>query len=64
MLENIANREITKKSHFKIYASVTLIFRKQSSLNVDNGHFSLYGGFFEINKNESQSNQLCIACGK
>ena len=39
-------------SRFKIYASVTLIhvFRKQATLNVDNGHISLYGGLFEINK--------------
>ena len=37
-------------SRFKIYASVTLIFRKQTPLNVDNGHISLYDGFFEINK--------------
>ena len=26
--------------------------RKQAPLNVDNGHISLYGGLFEINKNE------------
>ena len=48
--QNIANREITKMSHFKIYASVRLIFRKQEPLNVDNGHISLYDGFLEINK--------------
>ena len=48
----IANRIITKMSHFKIYSSITLIFRKQASLNVDNSHISLYVGFFEINTNE------------
>ena len=39
-------------SRFKIYASVTLIFRKQAPLYVDNSHISLYGGLFEISKNE------------
>ena len=39
-------------SRFKIYASVMLIFRKQVPLNEDNGHISLYGGLFEINRNE------------
>ena len=39
-------------SHFKIYASITLILREQAPLNEDNGHISLYGGFFVINKNE------------
>ena len=39
-------------SHFKIYAFVTLIFKKQASLSVDNVHISLYDGFFEINKIE------------
>ena len=58
MLENIANRAITKMSHFKIYAYVTLICRKQGILNVDNGHISLYGGFFEINKNKYQSKSI------
>ena len=47
LLKNIANRAITKMSRFKIYASITLIFRKQAPLNVDNGHISLDGGFFE-----------------
>ena len=51
-LKNIANRAITEMSRFKIYASVTLIFRKQVPLNEDNGHISLHGGLFEINKNE------------
>ena len=61
LLENIANRAITKMSRFKTYASVTLIFRKQASLNVDNDYISLCGGFLGINKNQ---NQLCIACDK
>ena len=52
LLEHIANGAITKVSHFRIDASVTLIFRKHASLNVDNGHISLYRGFFEIKKNE------------
>ena len=39
-------------SRFIMYASVTLISRKQAPLNVDNGHISLYGGLYEINKNE------------
>ena len=39
-------------SILKIYASLTLIFNKQAPLNVDDGHISLYGGLFEINKNE------------
>ena len=39
-------------SRFKMYAFVMLIFRNQAPLNVDNGHISLYGGFFEINENE------------
>ena len=38
-------------SRFKIYASVTLIFKKQAPLNVDNDHNCLYGGLFEMNKN-------------
>ena len=52
LLENIANRARTKISHFKIYASVMLIFRKQATLSLDNGHISRYGGFFKINENE------------
>ena len=52
LLKNIANRAITKMSRFKIYASVTLISREQAHLNVDNGHISLYGGLYEINRNE------------
>ena len=55
LLENIANREKTKMSRFKVFAAVTLIFRKQTSLNLDNGHISskyFYCGLFEINKNE------------
>ena len=42
-------------SGFKIYASVTFIFRKQAPLNVYNRHISLFGGLFKINKNEYQS---------
>ena len=52
LLEKIANRAFTKMSSFKIYASVALIFRKKATLNVDNGHISLYGRFFKINENE------------
>ena len=52
LLKIIVNRAITKMSHFKIYASIMLIFRKQAPLNVDNDHTSLYGGFYVINKNE------------
>ena len=37
---------------FKIYASITPIFRKQASLNVDDGNISLYGRLLELNKNE------------
>ena len=33
---------------FKLYACI----QKQASLNVDNSHTSLYGSFFEMNKNE------------
>ena len=62
MLENITNREITKMSHLKKYASVTLILRIQVSLNVDNGHISLHDGFFEIDI--IYNNQTVIACGK
>ena len=51
-------------SHFKIYVSVTLILRKQASLNVYNGHISLNRGSFEINKMNNTQNQLVIACGK
>ena len=58
LLEIIANRAITKMPCFKMYASVWLIFRKQGSLNLDNGLISLYDGFFEINKNESQSKSI------
>ena len=35
-----------------------LIFRKKSSQNIDNAHISLYGDFFEINKNEQQSKSI------
>ena len=52
LLENIGNRAITKMSRFKIYASVAHIFRKQATLNVDNDHISLYGGFLKINENK------------
>ena len=55
LLEKIANRAVNKMSRFKIYASVTLIFIKQASLNVDNSYICLNGGLFEININESQS---------
>ena len=34
------------------FRNISVIFRKQASLNADKGHISLYGGFFEINKNE------------
>ena len=45
--------------HFKIYVFVMFIFRKQASMNVDNGHISLYGGLFEINKKKNNNqNQL------
>ena len=52
LLENIANRAITKMSRFKIYAFVALIFRKQATLNGDYDHISLYGGFLKINENK------------
>ena len=57
-LKSIANRAITKMSCFKIYASVTLIFRKQVPLNEDNSHISLYGDLFEINNNEKKSKSI------
>ena len=49
-LEFIAKRTTNKMSRFKIYASLTLIFRKQASLDVNNGHISLYAGFLKKNE--------------
>ena len=63
--QNIVNRTIAKMSCFKIYASITLIFRKHvPPLNVDMGHIYLYGDCFENNIKDNNQNQLCIACGK
>ena len=52
LLEKIANSFISKMSGFKMYTSETPEFINQAYLNVDNSYICLYGGFFEIDKNE------------